>query len=84
MREAYDAQSDLETDTLVESLIIENQGLRQMLKIADDIGSPTGKNIIREEEKKTIEQRDDMKNFITSPTEVNNNESNEEERTEKS
>ncbi|CAJ0907221.1 2341_t:CDS:2, partial [Entrophospora sp. SA101] len=38
VRQAYDAQSDLENDILLESLIIENQGLRQMLSIAEGIG----------------------------------------------
>ncbi|CAI2171775.1 4878_t:CDS:2 [Funneliformis geosporum] len=40
VREAHNAHSDLETDILLESLVIENQGLRQMLEIANGIGLP--------------------------------------------
>ncbi|CAG8659936.1 22138_t:CDS:2 [Cetraspora pellucida] len=35
VREAYDAQTDLDTDILIESLKVENQGLKQMLNIAN-------------------------------------------------
>ncbi len=38
MRQAYDAQSNLETDILLEGLIVENQELRQMLSIAEGTG----------------------------------------------
>ncbi|CAB4374348.1 unnamed protein product [Rhizophagus irregularis] len=50
VREAYNAQSDTETDILVNSLITENQGLRQMLKIADGSGFSTSSSVVREEE----------------------------------
>ncbi|CAG8495889.1 2450_t:CDS:2 [Gigaspora margarita] len=35
VREAYNAQTDLDTDILIESLKVENQGLKQMLNIAN-------------------------------------------------
>ncbi|CAG8803305.1 28069_t:CDS:1, partial [Racocetra persica] len=39
VREAYDAQTDLDTDILIESLKVENQGLKQMLNIANIVDS---------------------------------------------
>ncbi|CAG8576376.1 4430_t:CDS:2 [Acaulospora colombiana] len=43
VREAYDAQIDIDTDILVESLCIENQELRQMLGIANGTELPEEK-----------------------------------------
>ncbi|CAG8456967.1 17517_t:CDS:2 [Acaulospora morrowiae] len=43
VREAYDAQTNIDTDILVESLYIENQGLRQLLRIADGSELPPEK-----------------------------------------
>lgn len=79
VREAYDAQSDLETDILVESLVVENQGLRQMLKIADGTGFSTSsseKNVVREEKKKAA-GKDDVKDYVINSIEINDNQTSE-------
>ncbi|GES90698.1 hypothetical protein GLOIN_2v1569824 [Rhizophagus clarus] len=56
VREAYNAQSDSETDILVNSLITENQGLRQMLKIANGTGFSTSSSVVQEEEDRVTGQ----------------------------
>jgi hypothetical protein len=58
VREAYNAQSDTETDILINSLITENQGLRQMLKIADGTGfsTSTKSSVVQEEENNVTQE----------------------------
>ncbi|RIA87666.1 hypothetical protein C1645_827452 [Glomus cerebriforme] len=74
VREAYDAQSDSETDILVNSLVIENQGLRQMLKIADGTGSTlsSGNNVVREEKINATGQENDTKSYTINSAKINN------------
>jgi len=74
VREAHDAQSDLETDILIESLVIENQGLRQMLNIADGIGLPTSST-----KKNTIQEKENVVGQIHS-TEINKKKISESEK----
>jgi len=54
VRQAFDAQSDMETDILVESLCVENQGLREMLDIAN------GPDLLQEEKTEGVIQTNNI------------------------